>query len=154
MSNNILMRPVGFVRSPYFSTAQVPKGFGAQHEAEGTIEILPEYELGLTDIEGFSHLYVIWVFDRSEACELLGTPPTDTTPHGVFATRSPRRPNPIGLTVVRLIGRNGPNLQVAGLDMLDGTPILDIKPYLSSIPEANLRRGWLGEAEARRGRKA
>ena len=150
MSEKILMRPIGFVRSPYSETAEVPKGFGAQHNAEGTIEVLPEYELGLTDIEGFSHLFVIWVFDRSESCELLGTPPTDTKPHGVFATRSPFRPNPIGLTVVRLVGREGRNLKVAGLDMLDGTPVLDIKPYLSSIPENELRRGWLGEAEEKR----
>jgi tRNA (adenine37-N6)-methyltransferase len=152
MSDQILMRPIGFVRSPYSDTAEVPKGFGAQHNAEGTIEILPEYELGLTDIEGFSHLYVIWVFDRSDGCELLGTPPTDTAPHGVFATRSPFRPNPIGLTVVRLVKRDGRNLQVVGLDMLDGTPVLDIKPYLSSIPDSDLRRGWLGEAEQRRGK--
>jgi tRNA-Thr(GGU) m(6)t(6)A37 methyltransferase TsaA len=144
------MQPIGYVRSPYSETAQVPKGFGAQHHAEGTIEILPEYELGLTDIEGFSHLYVIWVFDRSGGCELLGTPPTDTTPHGVFATRSPFRPNPIGLTVVRLVRRDGLKLQVVGLDMLDGTPILDIKPYLSNVPDTELRRGWLGEAEQRR----
>ena len=150
MNEQILMRPIGFVRSPYSETGQVPKGFGAQHNAEGTIEILPEYEIGLTDIEGFSHLYVIWVFDRSESCELLGTPPTDTKPHGVFATRSPFRPNPIGLTVIRLVRREGRNLKVVGLDMLDGTPVLDIKPYLSSIPEDELRRGWLGEAEERR----
>jgi tRNA-Thr(GGU) m(6)t(6)A37 methyltransferase TsaA len=149
MNDNIFMRPIGLVRSPYSVTAQVPKGFGAQHDAEGTLEILPEYELGLTDIEGFSHLFVLWVFDRSEGYELLGTPPTDTTPHGVFATRSPLRPNPIGLTVVRLLGRDGASLRVVGLDMLDGTPILDIKPYLSNIPEEDLRRGWLGEAEAR-----
>jgi len=152
MIDNVLMRPIGFVRSPYSETAQVPKGFGAQHDAEGTIEILPEYELGLTDIEGFSHLYIIWVFDRSDDYELLGTPPTDTKPHGVFATRSPRRPNPIGLTVLKLVGRDGPKLQVVGVDMLDGTPLLDIKPYLSNIPESDLRRGWLGEAEARRGK--
>ena len=152
MSDNFLMRPIGFVRSPYSETAQVPKGFGAKHEAEGELEILHEYEVGLTDIEGFSHLYVIWVFNRSEGYELLGTPPTDTTPHGVFATRSPLRPNPIGLTVVKLLRRDGRNLRVAGLDMLDGTPILDIKPYLSSIPEDELRRGWLAEAEARRGK--
>ena len=150
MSENVSMRPIGFVRSPYSETAQVPKGFGARHDAEGTIEIVPEYELGLTDIEGFSHLYVIWVFDRSDGWELLGTPPTDTKPHGVFATRSPYRPNPIGLTVVKLVGRDGPKLKVVGLDMLDGTPVLDIKPYLSSIPESELRRGWLDEAEARR----
>src|SRR4029077_14176518 len=99
-------------------------------------------------IEGFSHLYVIWVFNRSEGYELLGTPPTDTTPHGVFATRSPLRPNPIGLTVVKLVSREGARLSVAGVDMLDGTPILDIKPYLSSISEVDLRRGWLGEADA------
>lgn len=152
MSDNILMRPIGFVRSPYSDTAQVPKGFGAKHEAEGVIEILPEFEIGLTDIEGISHLFVIWVFDRSEGYELLGTPPTDTKPHGVFATRSPYRPNPIGLTVVKLVGRDGPTLRVVGLDMLDGTPILDIKPYLSSVPESDLRRGWLDDAEARRGK--
>jgi tRNA-Thr(GGU) m(6)t(6)A37 methyltransferase TsaA len=151
MSKNVSMQPIGFVRSPYSETAQVPKGFGAQHNAEGTIEVVPEYELGLTDIEGFSHLYVIWVFDRSDGWELLGTPPCDTKPHGVFATRSPYRPNRIGLTVVKLVGRDGPKLQVVGLDMLDGTPVLDIKPYLSSIPESDLRRGWLDEAEARRG---
>ena len=151
MSADVLMKPIGFVRSPYSETTQVPKGFGAKHEAEGELEILPEYELGVSDIEGFSHLYVVWVFDRSEGYKLLGTPPTDTTPHGVFATRSPRRPNPIGLTVVKLLARDGPILRVAGLDMLDGTPILDIKPYLSNVSEADLRRGWLAEAEARRG---
>jgi tRNA-Thr(GGU) m(6)t(6)A37 methyltransferase TsaA len=144
------MQPIGIIRSPYTETSQIPKGCGARHEAEGTLEILPEFEQGLTDIEGFSHLYVIWVFHKSEGYELLGTPPADTTPHGVFATRSPRRPNPIGLTVVRLLGRVGSNLRVAGVDMLDGTPILDIKPYLTSIPMEELRRGWLAEAEKRK----
>jgi tRNA-Thr(GGU) m(6)t(6)A37 methyltransferase TsaA len=100
-------------------------------------------------IEGFSHLYVIWVFDRAGGYELLGTPPTDSRPHGVFATRSPKRPNPIGLTVVRLLGREGPRLRVAGVDMLDRTPILDIKPYLSSVATEELRRGWLAEVEER-----
>src|SRR5689334_6987689 len=104
------MRPIGTVISPYTETRQVPKGCGARHDAEGVLEILPEFEQGLTDIEGFSHLYVIWVFDRSEGYELTGKPPTDTKPHGVFATRSPRRPNPIGLSVVRLLGREGNRL--------------------------------------------
>jgi tRNA-Thr(GGU) m(6)t(6)A37 methyltransferase TsaA len=143
-------RPVGFVRSIYKQTSEIPKGLGAKHEAEGVLEILPEFELGLTDIEGFSHLIVIWVFDRSQRVELLGTPPSDDRPHGVFATRSPRRPNPIGLTVVELLRREGLLLHVRGVDMLDGTPILDIKPYLSSIADDVLRRGWLAEAEARR----
>ena len=144
------MRPVGYVHSPYKNKDQVPKGPGTKHEAEGTLEVLPEYEAGLLDIEGFSHLYVVWVFDRSEGFELTGTPPTDNRPHGVFATRSPFRPNPIALTTVELVRREGPRLHVRGLDMLDGTPILDIKPYLSSIPKERLRRGWLAEAEARR----
>ena len=145
-------RPIGQVRSPYTSTKDIPKGFGVKHEAEGTLEILSEFEAGLTDIEGFSHLFVIWLFDRSKDFELLGTPPIDDKPHGVFATRSPRRPNPIGLTVVELLKREGPSLRVRGLDMLDGTPILDLKPYLSGIPTESLRRGWVAEAEARKGK--
>ena len=143
------MVPIGRVRSPFKEPREIPKGCGAKHEAEGILEILPELEPGLTDIEGFSHLYVIWVFDRSEGPELLGTPPSDDRPHGVFATRSPKRPNPIGLTVVELLRREGPRLHVRGVDMLDGTPLLDIKPYLSSVPPERLRRGWLAEAEAR-----
>ncbi len=142
-------RAIGFVRSPYTTTKSIPKGLGAKHDAEGVLEILPEFELGLTDIEGFSHLFVLWAFDRSEGFELIGSPPFDERPHGVFATRSPRRPNPIALTVVELQRRDGPRLHVRGVDMLDGTPILDIKPYMSSIPVENIRRGWLAEAEAR-----
>jgi len=143
-------RPIGVVRSPYSETSQIPKGLGAKHDVEGELEILPEFEPGLADIEGFSHLYVIWAFDRSEGFDLFGKPPCDDRPHGVFATRSPRRPNPIALTVVELLGREGRRLHVRGVDMLDGTPILDIKPYLSNIPEEKLRRGWLAEAEARK----
>ena len=145
------MQPIGVVRSPYTHTGQIPKGPGAAHEAEGVLEIVPALERGLTDIEGFSHLYVIWAFDRAAGYDLLATPPTDTRSHGVFATRAPRRPNPIGLTVVRLLRREGPRLLVHGVDMLDRTPILDIKPYLTSVPAPEIRRGWMAEAEARRG---
>ena len=143
-------KPIGFIRSPYNDTKSIPKGLGAKHDAEGVLEILPEFEPGLTDIEGFSHLFVIWTFDRSEGYELIGSPPFDERPHGVFATRSPRRPNPIALTVVELLHRDGGKLHVRGVDMLDGTPILDVKPYMSSIPAEQLRRGWLAEAEARK----
>ncbi|HEY1800321.1 MAG TPA: tRNA (N6-threonylcarbamoyladenosine(37)-N6)-methyltransferase TrmO [Terriglobales bacterium] len=142
-------QPIGFVSSPYKEASQIPKGLGARHEAEGTLMILPDLELGLTDVEGFSHLIVLWEFDRSGGFELLGTPPADNRSHGVFATRSPRRPNPIGFTVVELLRRDGLELHVRGVDMLDGTPLLDIKPYLSNIPAEKLRRGWLAEAEAR-----
>jgi tRNA-Thr(GGU) m(6)t(6)A37 methyltransferase TsaA len=144
------MNPIGYVRSPHKDASDVPKGLGAEHTAEGTLEILPEFEAGLKDIDGFSHLYVIWEFDRSSGYELTAWPPSDDRPHGVFATRSPQRPNPIGLTVVELAGREGNVLKVRGVDMLDGSPILDIKPYLSSVPAEKLRRGWLAEAEARR----
>ena len=150
MSETFKVRPIGHVRSPFTETRQIPKGPGAEHVTEGTIEVLPEFAAGLQDIEGFSHLYVLWAFHPSESYALVGTPPSDDRPHGVFATRSPRRPNPIGLTVVELLAREGASLRVRGVDMLDGTPVLDLKPYLSSVPAEQIRRGWLAEAEARR----
>lgn len=147
--NMFTMRSIGTIHTPYTETTQIPKGCGTKHSMEGTIEILPEFEAGLKDIEGFSHLFVIWAFHRSEGFSLISNPPNDTHERGVFASRSPRRPNPIALTVVELLRREGRSLHVKGVDMIDGTPILDIKPYLSSIPAEALRRGWLDEAEAR-----
>src|SRR6266446_9542218 len=144
-------QPIGFVSSPYKTRSEIPKGLGARHEADGALKILPEFEAGLTDIEGFSHLVVLWEFDRAQGFELMGTPPSDNRAHGMFATRSPRRPNPIGLTIVELLRRDGNELHVRGVDMLGGTPILDIKPLLSGVAAEKLRRGWLAEAEARRG---
>ena len=136
-------KAIGHVSSPYQDTSKVPKGLGAKHEAEGVLEITPEFELGLTDIEGFSHLFVIWAFDRSEGFALLGTPPSDNRPHGVFATRYPVRPNPLGLSVVRVVDRQGNQIHFLGADMLNGTPLLDIKPY---IPEFDFhevsKTGW------------
>lgn len=144
------MEPIGHVRTPFRETSEIPKGRGAEHTAEGWLEILPQFEAGLQDVEGFSHLFVIWVFDRAEGYELVGTPPSDDRPHGVFATRSPRRPNPIGLTVVELLERRGTRLRVRGVDMLDGTPILDLKPYMSGVPAEKIRRGWFDDAETRK----
>ena len=142
---------IGHARTPFTKTSDIPKGLGAKHDAEGTIEILPEFAAGLKDVEGFSHFYVLWVFDRSSDFDLVATPPADEgRPHGVFATRSPRRPNAIGLTVVELLRRDGARLHVRGVDMLDGTPVLDLKPYLSSVPADQLRRGWLDDAEKRK----
>ena len=142
-------RPIGFVRSPYKITSEIPKGLGDQARRGGWARDPARIFRRLTDVEGFSHLFVLWEFDRSQGFELLGTPPFDNREHGVFATRSPRRPNPIGLTVVELLRREGGNLHVRGVDMLDGTPILDVKPLLSSIPTEKLRRGWVAEAEQR-----
>ncbi len=145
-----MMTPIATMRTPFTETAQIPKGPAAKHDAEGVIDVRPDLEPGLQDVEGFSHLFVIWVFHRVNDYDLVAHPPSDDRPHGVFATRSPRRPNPIGLTVVRLLRREGTRLHVAGVDMLDGTPVLDIKPYLSSVPAGDLRRGWLDDAERRR----
>jgi tRNA-Thr(GGU) m(6)t(6)A37 methyltransferase TsaA len=144
------MTPIATMRTPFADTKEIPKGPDARHDAEGVIEVQPDLEAGLQDIEGFSHLFVLWVFHRVDGYDLVAHPPSDDRPHGVFATRSPRRPNPIGLTVVELLRREGTRLFVRGVDMLDGTPVLDIKPYLSSVPDDRLRRGWLAEAEARR----
>jgi len=149
---DITMTAIGVVQTPFTATSDIPKGLDAKHDADGVIEIAPAFEAGLQDIEGFSHLYVLWAFHKAGGYDLVAHPPSDDRPHGVFATRSPRRPSPIGLTVVQLLGRDGRRLRVRGVDMLDGTPVFDIKPYLSSIPAAELRRGWLDEAEARRGR--
>jgi tRNA (adenine37-N6)-methyltransferase len=149
---DITMTAIGAVQTPFTATSEIPKGPDAKHDADGVIEIDPAFEAGLQDIEGFSHLFVLWAFHKAGGYDLVAHPPSDDRPHGVFATRSPQRPNPIGLTVVQLLGRDGRRLRVRGVDMLDGTPVLDIKPYLSSIPAADLRRGWLDEAEARRGR--
>jgi len=108
------MQPIGYVRSPYKDTHEIPKGLGARHEADGALQILPEFEPGLTDIEGFSHLYVIWEFDRAERCDLVVTPPSDDRPHGVFAVISPFNfpmalaAGPIGaaLAVLALLAQN------------------------------------------------
>ena len=149
--NQWTMKPIGYIRSSYTETQQVPKGLGTVHTMEGILEVLPEFEKGLQDLEGFSHLVVLWVFHKSQDYELVGKCPADDRPHGVFATRSPKRPNAIGLTTVELVRREGARLHLRGIDMLDGTPVLDIKPYMSSVPMSELRRGWLEEAEKRKG---
>jgi tRNA-Thr(GGU) m(6)t(6)A37 methyltransferase TsaA len=147
---DVTMMPIGAMRTPFAETGEIPKGPDAKHDAEGVIEIAPLFEAGLQDIEGFSHLYVLWHFHRAGGYDLVAYPPSDDRPHGVFATRSPQRPSPIGLTVVQLLRRDGLRLYVRGVDMLDGTPVLDIKPYLSSVPADEIRRGWLAAAEERR----
>src|SRR5581483_11641219 len=90
-------RAIGFANTPYKDTKQIPKGLGVKHAAEGVLTVLPEFEAGLKGVEGFSHLFVLWEFDRSTDFDLVAHPPSDNRSHGVFATRSPRRPNPIGL---------------------------------------------------------
>ena len=110
---------------------------------KGEIEVFPEYESGLKDIDDFSHLIVLWLFHTSKGYSLIVKPLFYEGRRGVFATRHPDRPNPIGLSVVELLKRRGNVLEVRGLDAIDGTPVLDIKPYVSFDSVENSRGGWL-----------
>jgi len=137
------LRPVGVIHSPYRNTSQAPYQ-GRRRKDISQIEIFKEFEEGLQDIEGFSHIIVIYWFHKSEEFHLLVKTPWDDKPHGVFATRSPHRPCPLGLTVADLLGREKNILKVQGLDAVDGTPVLDIKPYIPSIDESwPAKIGWL-----------
>jgi len=144
-----LVKPIGLVHSPFKKKEDIkpekyvhPQGFD---DIEGELEIFKEYEQGLADTEGFSHLILIFAFHLSEGYSLMANPFLDQKPRGLFATRSPFRPNPIGLTVVKLIARNGNILRVSGLDVVEGTPILDIKPYTPRDQKSELKLGWLSD---------
>ncbi len=125
--------PIGFVHSTYSPQNRPPRQGRLAPDVIATIEICEEFEEGLEGIEDFDHIYVLFVFDRTEGWNAKVNPHGASKPRGVFATRSPNRPCPIGLTAVRLEKREGRILHVAGLDAFDGTPILDIKPYLGWI---------------------
>jgi tRNA-Thr(GGU) m(6)t(6)A37 methyltransferase TsaA len=136
------MHPIGLIRSPFTEAAQVPIQ-AARSQARGRVEVEPAYAEGLQDVEGFSHLHLLYVFHRSPPRGLRVTPFLDVQPRGVFATRHPCRPNPLGLSVVRLLARQGNVLEVEGVDVLDGTPLLDIKPYVPDFDvRLNTRTGW------------
>ena len=138
--------PIGLLRTPYTTPESIPKSMGRPPVAEGVIELDPAYEEGLLDIEGFSHLLVIVAFHLSKNKPLRVTPPGQSKERGVFATRSPHRPNAIGVLTVELLSRQGTKLHIRGVDVTDGTPVLDIKPYLRHFdcrPEAGM--GWVGE---------
>ena len=133
------VRPIGIIHTPFQTKDEAPIQGAFVPDAVGRVVLFPEYAAGLKDIEGFSHLVLLYRFDRAGAVELVRPPFLDDEPHGIFATRHPCRPNGIGMTVVRLLGREGNILAVAGVDMLDGTPLLDIKPYVPRFdahPEA------------------
>ena len=122
-------------------------------DLEGTVEILPEFSEGLRDIEGFSHLILLFHFHLVKEYRLVARPFMDDTPRGVFSIRGPRRPNPIGMTVVRLLGREGCVLRIAGVDMVNGTPLLDIKPYFPDIDaHHDVKTGWAKDKFRKEGR--
>ncbi|MEA3460046.1 MAG: tRNA (N6-threonylcarbamoyladenosine(37)-N6)-methyltransferase TrmO [Chloroflexota bacterium] len=138
------LKPIGVIHSPYTCAEDMPIQGRFRPEVRGEIEVFKEYEEGLKDIEGFSHLIILYWFHRAGKPSRLVRPYLDATPHGIFATRYPARPNPIGLSVVRLLGREGNILHIAEVDVLDETPLLDIKPY---VPQFDRREassiGWL-----------
>jgi len=140
-------KPIGVVHSPFKRKEDIqPRKYanarGFDH-IQGELEIDKEYEAGLKDTEGFSHLIVIFAFHLSEGFNLHTLPLLDDKLRGVFSTRSSHRPNPIGLTVVKVLERQGNILKVSGVDMIEGTPILDIKPYTPRDQKSPLRLGWL-----------
>jgi tRNA (adenine37-N6)-methyltransferase len=152
----VCYRPIGVVHSPFTDIEGMPIQPGGRAAAPGTVEIFPEFAAGLHDLEGFSHLILLVHLHQAGAPRLAVTPFLDSEPHGIFATRAPSRPNPIGLSVVELVRRDGPLLHIANLDFLDGTPVLDIKPYVpdfDSVPSA--RTGWLdGASDQMAGKRA
>jgi len=139
------LRPIGVVRSPYREPADLPPPAfapaGFFERSRGEIEIFPEFAAGLEGLEAFSHIIVLFRFHRAGAAKLKVTPPGETEPRGVFASRSPRRPNPLGLSVLKLLRRSGRVLEVSGLDLIDGTPVLDIKPYTGRDRKSRIRTG-------------
>jgi tRNA-Thr(GGU) m(6)t(6)A37 methyltransferase TsaA len=155
----VTFQPIGIVHSPHAVAEKTPIQPVFAEGIAGTVEVYPELEEGLADIEGFSHLWLIYALDRVAEVSLTVKPFLEDHPHGVFATRAPRRPNPIGLSLVRLVRRVGRILHVEDVDILDGTPLLDIKPYAQRFDvREHVRCGWLDhiddETAWKRGRRA
>lgn len=156
--NEITMRPIGIIHSEHREAKCTPIQPIFAEECNGTAEIFEEYAEGLTDIEMYSHLYLFYHFDRADGFTLKVKPFLEDVEHGVFATRFPRRPNGIGLSIVRLVRREGNILHLNGVDILDDTPLLDIKPYTTMFDNIKTSKdGWHGRVDPeevrRRGRR-
>jgi len=144
MRKEIKLKPIGIIHTPY----EGPKGMPIQGKFEkgvrGTIRLFPEYQVGTKDIEGFSHLILIYQFNRSKEERLVGKPFLENTEHGIFAIRSPHRPNHIGFSIVKLIKVKGNTIIFSEVDMFDGTPLLDIKPYIAHFDyRKHVKNGWI-----------
>ena len=139
--------PIGIIHSPFTELSGMPIQPAGAAGVEGTVEVFPQYNDGLKDLEGFSHIIMLYHFHRSKGFKLHVVPFMDSTPRGVFATRAPKRPNPIGLSVIKLQKIQDNILYIENVDILDGTPLLDIKPYIPEFDEQiEVRAGWLEEA--------
>lgn len=147
---DITYHPIGVIHSPFKDLAGMPIQPSGEAAGPGTVELLPEYEPGLLDLSGFSHVILIYHLHRVERVSLTVQPFLDATPHGIFATRAPTRPNPIGISVVRLLRVEGCTLSIEKLDILDGTPLLDLKPYVPEFDEhSHAHTGWFAAAKGK-----
>lgn len=143
MGGRVRYSPIGTIHSPFTTEAGMPIQTGFS-DAAGTVDLDPEYVEGLRDLEDFSHIILVYHFHRSDGYELLPEPYMEDKPHGVFATRAPRRPNPVGISVVELREVSGSTLHVDGIDVIDGTPLLDVKPFVPAFNGVeNVTIGWL-----------
>ena len=146
----ISYQPIGIIHSPFKNIKGMPIQSAGAKGIKGTIELGHEFAAGLKDLEGFSHIILLYHFHLSQSYSLRVKPFLDEALHGVFATRAPRRPNSIGLSIVKLLGIEGRTLHIAEVDIVDGTPLLDIKPY---VPEFDVKRakriGWLAKSVGR-----
>jgi len=137
-------KPIGIIHTPFKSLEGMPIQPAGAKGVEGTVEIFPEYENGLKDLEGFSHIILLYHFHQSKGFNLHVVPFMNSQLRGVFSTRAPKRPNPIGLSVVKLRKVKGLTLHIENVDILDGTPLLDIKPYVPEFDETtSVKTGWL-----------
>jgi len=138
------LRPIGTIRTSFREPARTPIQPSRATGAKGQVQIDPAYGDGLKDLAVFERIWLIYWLHRAPPAKLLAVPFLDVLEHGIFATRSPARPNPIGISAVRLLSVDGLTLQVEGVDILDGTPLLDIKPYVSEFDSSLMQRaGWL-----------
>jgi tRNA-Thr(GGU) m(6)t(6)A37 methyltransferase TsaA len=143
-------QPIGFVHSPHASASGTPIQPSRARGIEGSVEVHAQYAEGLSDLDGFSHIILICHLHKASTFKLKVVPYLDTELRGLFATRAPSRPNPIGLSVVRLLEIRGTTLRIEGVDLLDGTPVLDIKPYVKEFDNTTeIRCGWLDQVKGR-----
>lgn len=146
--SDFLLTPIGIIHTPFFSVKDMPIQPFAAKGVKGYIELFEAYSAGLKDIEGFSHITLIYRFHQIADYALEVVPFMDTDAHGIFATRAPRRPNALGLSTVRLLGVEGNILHIEEPDMLDGTPLLDIKPFFPRYDNREAERiGWLEKSK-------
>lgn len=154
LNANVAYRPIGVLHSEHTVAQETPIQPAYAKGCQGRAEVFPEFAEGLADVDGFSHVYIIYHLHQAPAPKLKVKPFLQDVERGVFATRSPARPNPIGLSVVELVRRKGNVLYLDGLDVLDGTPLLDIKPYVARFDQVETtRNGWQDEIDEKEARK-